>query len=62
MNFCRLELKGNRNVLGEFIEFKGHQGDMAALRSIKGSKVSRIVVQKASLFDLGTYFSSLVTM
>jgi hypothetical protein len=49
----RLELKGNKNVLGEFIEFKGHQGDMAALKFIKRSKVSRIVVQKASLFGLG---------
>ncbi|XP_078156007.1 plasma protein [Carex rostrata] len=49
----RLELNGNRSMLGEFIEFKGHQGDMAALKSIKRSKVSRIIVQKASLFGLG---------
>lgn len=49
-------------MLGEFIEFKGHQGDMAALKSIKRSKVSRIIVQKASLFGLGTYFPSLITV
>ncbi|KAJ1693495.1 hypothetical protein LUZ63_010193 [Rhynchospora breviuscula] len=56
----RLELKGNRNVLGEFIEFKGHHSDMAALQSIKRSKVSRIVVQKASLLGLGNSRTQIV--
>ncbi|KAJ3681696.1 hypothetical protein LUZ60_014269 [Juncus effusus] len=47
----RLELRGDKNVLGEFIEFKGHQGDLAALQKLKRSKVSRIVIQKSSLFS-----------
>ncbi|KAJ8633861.1 hypothetical protein MRB53_027197 [Persea americana] len=46
----RLELKGDRNILGEFIEFKGKQEDMHALRNVKRSKVSRLVIQKSSLF------------
>ncbi|KAH9728096.1 NERD domain-containing protein [Citrus sinensis] len=42
----RLEVKGNKYVLGEFLEFKGKQEDIQALRYIKRSKVSRLVVQK----------------
>ncbi|KAL0403349.1 UNVERIFIED_CONTAM: hypothetical protein Sradi_1975700 [Sesamum radiatum] len=45
----RLELKGNRYVLGEFLEFKGKQEDLQALRTIKRSKVSRLSVQKISM-------------
>ncbi|KAL0452288.1 UNVERIFIED_CONTAM: hypothetical protein Slati_1206900 [Sesamum latifolium] len=45
----RLELKGNRYVLGEFLEFKGKQEDLQALRAIKRSKVSRLSVQKISM-------------
>ncbi|KAK1306949.1 hypothetical protein QJS10_CPA10g01178 [Acorus calamus] len=48
----RLEVKGGRSVLGEFIEFKGHQEDMQALRNIKRSKVSRIMIEKAMMFGL----------
>lgn len=55
---CRLELKGDRNVLGEFIEFKGKQEDMHALRNVKRSKVCRLVIQKSSLFGgLGKFHS-----
>ncbi|XP_072986834.1 uncharacterized protein [Typha latifolia] len=46
----RLELKGDRNILGEFMEFKGNQGDMQALKNLKRSKVSRLIVQKSTLF------------
>ncbi|KAH9728091.1 NERD domain-containing protein [Citrus sinensis] len=49
----RLEVKGNKYVLGEFLEFKGKQEDIQALRYIKRSKVSRLVVQKTSMFGLG---------
>ncbi|KAL6185373.1 hypothetical protein ACLB2K_041507 [Fragaria x ananassa] len=45
----RLELKGNKYVLGEFLEFKGKQEDVQALRHIKRSKISRLVVQKTSM-------------
>ncbi|KAL0340869.1 UNVERIFIED_CONTAM: hypothetical protein Sradi_4603700 [Sesamum radiatum] len=45
----RLELKGNRYVLGEFLEFKGKQEELQALRKIKRSKVSRLSVQKISM-------------
>ncbi|KAL6127406.1 hypothetical protein ACLB2K_070771 [Fragaria x ananassa] len=45
----RLELKGNKYVLGEFMEFKGKQEDVQALRHIKRSKISRLVVQKTSM-------------
>ncbi|KAL6291839.1 hypothetical protein ACE6H2_009349 [Prunus campanulata] len=45
----RLELKGNKYVLGEFLEFKGKQEDVEALRNIKRSKISRLVVQKTSM-------------
>ncbi|KAJ4721097.1 NERD domain-containing protein [Melia azedarach] len=48
----RLELKGNKYVLGEFLEFKGKQEDIQELRSIKRSKVSGLVVQKTSMFGL----------
>ncbi|KAM5557973.1 hypothetical protein ABKV19_025010 [Rosa sericea] len=45
----RLELKSNKYVLGEFLEFKGKQEDVQALRHIKRSKISRLVVQKTSM-------------
>ncbi|CAK7333655.1 unnamed protein product [Dovyalis caffra] len=48
----RLELKGNKFVLGEFLEFKGKQEDTMALRNIKRSKVSRLIIQKTSMFGL----------
>jgi len=47
---CRLELKGDRNILGEFIEFKGNQDDMQALRPLKKSKVSQFAIQKSTMF------------
>ncbi|CAI9768129.1 unnamed protein product [Fraxinus pennsylvanica] len=46
----RLELKGNKYVLGEFMEFKGKQDDLQALINIRRSKVSRLIVQKISMF------------
>ncbi|KAK6129390.1 hypothetical protein DH2020_036866 [Rehmannia glutinosa] len=46
----RLELKGNKYVLGEFLEFKGKQDDLQALRKIKRSKVSHVSIQKISMF------------
>ncbi|KAI9156959.1 hypothetical protein LWI28_014675 [Acer negundo] len=48
----RLELKGNKFVLGEFIEFKGKQEDTQILRYIKRSKVSHLIIQKTSMFGL----------
>ncbi|CBI26485.3 hypothetical protein VitviT2T_024063 [Vitis vinifera] len=45
----RLELKGNKYVLGEFLEFKGKHDDTQALRNIKRSKVSRLIIQKFSM-------------
>ncbi|KAL9164231.1 hypothetical protein ABFS82_06G091700 [Erythranthe guttata] len=48
----RLEIKGNRYVLGEFIEFKGKQDDLQTLGKIKRSKVSHMSVQKISMFGL----------
>ncbi|KAB5529756.1 hypothetical protein DKX38_019837 [Salix brachista] len=48
----RLELKGDKHVLGEFMEFKGEQEDTMALRNIKRSKVSRLIIQKTSMFGL----------
>ncbi|OMO96579.1 Plasma membrane protein [Corchorus olitorius] len=48
----RLELKGSKYVLGEFLEFKGKQEDTLALRNIKRSKVSRLIIQKTSMFGL----------
>lgn len=46
----RLEFKNERNILGEFIEFKGNPDDMQALRNVKRSKVGQIVIQKSTMF------------
>ncbi|XP_073297839.1 uncharacterized protein [Primulina huaijiensis] len=46
----RLELKGNKYILGEFLEFKGKRDDIHALREIKRSKVGHLTVQKISMF------------
>lgn len=46
----RLELKGDRSILGEFIEFKGKQEDMQALRNVKRSQISQLIIQRSSLF------------
>ncbi|THG01423.1 uncharacterized protein LOC114310842 [Camellia sinensis] len=48
----RLELKGNKYLLGEFMEFKGKQDDTQLLRNVKRSKVSRLIIQKTSMFGL----------
>ncbi|XP_062119848.1 uncharacterized protein LOC133834294 [Humulus lupulus] len=48
----RVELKGNKYVLGEFLEFKGKPEDLHALRNIKRSKVSRLIIQKTSMLGL----------
>ncbi|KAF3432645.1 hypothetical protein FNV43_RR23747 [Rhamnella rubrinervis] len=48
----RLEMKGNKYVLGEFLEFKGKQEDTQALRNVRRSKVSRLIIQKTSMFGL----------
>ncbi|PON77564.1 Nuclease-related domain, NERD [Parasponia andersonii] len=48
----RLELRGNKYVLGEFLEFKGKQEDLQALINIKRSKVSRLIIQKTSMLGL----------
>ncbi|GFZ15952.1 hypothetical protein Acr_25g0003610 [Actinidia rufa] len=48
----RLELKGNKYVLGEFLEFKGKHDDTQSLRNVKRSKVSRLIIQKTSMFGL----------
>ncbi|KAG4972793.1 hypothetical protein AAZX31_11G009300 [Glycine max] len=48
----RVQLKGNKYVLGEFLEFKGKQEDVEALRHIRRSKVGRIIIQKTSMFGL----------
>ncbi|KAF5442565.1 hypothetical protein F2P56_035209 [Juglans regia] len=45
----RLELKGNKYVLGEFLEFKGKQEDVQALKNIKRSKFSRLIIQNTSM-------------
>ncbi|KAL5973876.1 hypothetical protein ACLOJK_030535 [Asimina triloba] len=47
---CRLELKGDKYVLGEFSEFKGKLEDVQALRSVKRTKVSRLIIQKSTMF------------
>ncbi|XP_022891135.1 uncharacterized protein LOC111406141 [Olea europaea var. sylvestris] len=47
----RLELKENKYILGEFIEFKGKQDDLLTLISIRRSKVRSLIVQKISKFD-----------
>lgn len=49
----RLELKGNKYVLGEFLEFKGKLEDLQALRNVKRSKVGRLIIQKTSMLGLG---------
>ncbi|KAK8945424.1 hypothetical protein KSP40_PGU006962 [Platanthera guangdongensis] len=49
----RLEFKGAKNILGEFIEFKGNTEDLQALRHVNRSKVGQFIVQKPSLFGLG---------
>lgn len=48
----RLELKGNKYLLGEFVEFKGKQDDTQTLGNIRRSKVSRLVIQRTSMFGL----------
>ncbi|XAR71525.1 hypothetical protein NMG60_11017838 [Bertholletia excelsa] len=48
----RLELKGNKCIFGEFLEFKGKQDDMQSLRDIRRSKISRMIIQKTSMFGL----------
>ncbi|KAL7003825.1 hypothetical protein U1Q18_004969 [Sarracenia purpurea var. burkii] len=48
----RLELKGNKCLLGEFMEFKGKHDDTQSLRNIRRSKVSRLIIQKTSMFGL----------
>ncbi|XP_060971243.1 uncharacterized protein LOC133037767 isoform X2 [Cannabis sativa] len=52
----RVELKG-KYVLGEFLEFKGKQEDLHALRNIKRSKVSRLVTQKTTHSTLQVLYS-----
>ncbi|XP_038888004.1 uncharacterized protein LOC120077943 [Benincasa hispida] len=42
----RLVINGNNVVLGEFLEFKAKKEDMLALREIRRSKVSCILIQK----------------
>lgn len=48
----RLELKGSKYLLGEFVEFQGRQEDVRALRNVKRSKVGRVIIQKMSMFGL----------
>lgn len=48
----RLELKNNKHLLGDFLEFKGKQDDILSLRNIKRSKVSRMIIQNTSMFGL----------
>ncbi|PSS04558.1 Ribosomal protein [Actinidia chinensis var. chinensis] len=48
----KLELKGNKYLLGEFLEFKGKHDDTQSLRNIRRSKVSRLIIQKTSMFGL----------
>ncbi|XP_059667438.1 uncharacterized protein LOC132312892 [Cornus florida] len=48
----RLELKGNKYILGEFLEFKGKKDDVQALTVIRRSKVSRLIIQKSSMFGI----------
>ncbi|KAG2701202.1 hypothetical protein I3760_06G033800 [Carya illinoinensis] len=51
----RVELQGNKYVLGEFLEFMGKQEDIQALKNIKRSKVSRLIIKKRSWFGLTPY-------
>ncbi|KAG9133909.1 hypothetical protein Leryth_004628 [Lithospermum erythrorhizon] len=48
----RLQLKGDKYILGEFLEFKGKQDDVQELRNIRRSKVGRLIIQKTSMFGL----------
>jgi len=48
----RLELKGDKYVLGEFLEFKGKHDDIQSLKNIRRSKISRLIIQKTSMFGL----------
>ncbi|CAH9123336.1 unnamed protein product [Cuscuta epithymum] len=48
----RLELKNNKCLLGEFLEFKGKRDDILALRNVKRSKVSRLTIQNTSTYGL----------
>ena len=41
------------------MKFKGKQDDIVLLRDIKRSKVSRMIIQKTSMFGLGTFFYEL---
>lgn len=50
-----MELKGNKYVLGEFLDFKGKQDDINALKNIRRSKVSRMIIQKMSMFGFGNF-------
>ncbi|CAA7411026.1 unnamed protein product [Spirodela intermedia] len=49
----RLELMGDKVILGEFLEFKGKQEDLQSLQNLKRSKVSQFVVQKSLFTSLG---------
>ena len=56
--FCRLELKGNKYVLGEFLDFDGVLvEEIKALKKIKRSKVSHLIVRKTSTFGFGNFSS-----
>ncbi|XP_068635653.1 uncharacterized protein [Aristolochia californica] len=48
----RLELKGDRTILGEFSDFKGAREDIQALRDVRRSKVSQLTIQKSSIFGV----------
>lgn len=48
----RLELKQNKFILGELVKFQGRQEDISVLGNIKRSKVSRIMIQKSSVFAI----------
>ncbi|GER46789.1 hypothetical protein STAS_23845 [Striga asiatica] len=50
----RLELKDNKYILGEFIEFKGKSDDLNSLRKIKRSKVSHLAVHTTSMFGFAS--------
>ncbi|KAL8142679.1 hypothetical protein V2J09_015711 [Rumex salicifolius] len=45
----RLELRGSKHLLGEFLEFKGKSEDVQALQYIKRSKVGSLTIQKTSM-------------
>ncbi|XP_006485397.1 uncharacterized protein LOC102629030 isoform X1 [Citrus sinensis] len=46
----RLQLEGNKFVLGEFLEFKGDQEDTSVLSCIERSKVSCLFILMLSMF------------